>query len=145
MATIMRKMNIISRCEALYRSEKLSEHLPGVYHSYILAIYKNPGFSQERLAKHLCINKSSVTRHLSYLEANGYVKRIPSEEDKREMLVYPTEKMLKLHPEVVKITKKWNSLLADGISEEELKIFHSILDKMLDKSIEIAYSGGGTD
>ena len=50
MSTIMRKMNIISRCETIYRAQRLPE-LPGIYHSYALTICKNPGFSQERLAK----------------------------------------------------------------------------------------------
>jgi len=71
MAAIMRKLNMISRCEAIYRTEKSSLGIPGIYHSYILCICKNPGENQESLAKMLCINKSSVTRHLTYLENTG--------------------------------------------------------------------------
>lgn len=142
MASVMRKMNIISRCEAIYRTEKTDGRLQGVYHSYILTICRNPGLSQERLAKHMCINKSSVTRHLAYLEKNGYVERRPSEKDKREMLVYPTDKMLGAHSEVKAITQEWNGLLAEGVTEEELEIFHKILDRMLDKSVELVYSEG---
>lgn len=145
MATIMRKMNIISRCEAIYRTQKSSEQLQGVYHSYVFAICRNPGLSQDKLAKYLCINKSSVTRHLAHLERDEYVKRVTSEEDKREILVYPTQKMLDILPEVAKITTEWNALVAQGITEEELTLFHSILDKMLDKSIEIVYSGELTE
>lgn len=141
MATIMRKMNIISRCEAIYRTQQSSEQLPGVYHSYVFAICKNPGLSQDKLAKHLCINKSSVTRHLAWLEKEGYVERVTSEEDKRELLVSPTQKMLDILPEVVKITQEWNSLVAEGITTEELDLFHRILDKMLEKSTEIIYTG----
>lgn len=143
MATIMRRMNVISRCETLYRTQNLKEELPGIYHSYILAICHNPGMSQEKIAKHLCINKSNVTRHLAYLEKNEYIKRIVSKEDKRELLVYPSSKMLELHPEVVRITREWNTLLADGITEEELSAFHGVLDKMLEKSMKIIYSGEG--
>ncbi len=137
MATIMRKMNIISRCEALYRSKKSSEGLQGIYHSYVLCITKNPGMSQEKIAKHLCINKSNVTRHLEYLEKNGYVERRVSPNDKRELLVYPTDKMLAIHSEVISITKEWNSLLAEGFSAEEMEIFHKILDRMLEKSVSL--------
>ncbi len=141
MATIMRKMNIISRCEAIYRTQQSSEQLPGVYHSYVFAICRNPGLSQDKLVKHLCINKSSVTRHLAWLEKNGYVERVTSEEDKRELLVSPTQKMLDILPEVAKITQEWNSLVAEGITAEELDLFHRILDKMLEKSTEIIYTG----
>ncbi len=139
MATIMRKMNIISRCEADYRTKRSREKLPGIFHSYTLAICKNPGLTQEKLARHLCINKSSVTRHLSWLEQNGYVTRQTSDRDKRELLVYPTEKMHNLLPEVVSITKEWNAALAADFSEEELSLFHRILDCMLDRSVKIVY------
>ena len=142
MATIMRKMNIISRCEAIYRTEQSTLQLPGIYHSYVLAVCRNPGMTQDALAKHLCCGKSNVTRHLAFLEANGLAERRVCERDKREMLVYPTEKMLALLPEVRAITRDWNSRLAEGIPEEELEIFHKVLDQMLDRSRRIVYGEG---
>ena len=137
MATIMRKMNIISRCEANYRTEKSTVGLAGIYHSYVLAICKNPGLPQEKLVQYLCINKSNVTRHLAHLELEGYVERRTSNSDRRETLVFPTAKMLQILPEVKAITMDWNSFLAEGINEDELKLFHEILDKMLNKAIAL--------
>lgn len=137
MATIMRKMNIISRCEANYRTKRSSVGLPGIYHSYVLAICNNPGLPQEKLARHLCINKSNVTRHLAHLELEGYVERRASDSDKRETMVFPTQKMFDILGEVIEITKDWNSRLAEGIDDSDLKLFHEILDKMLEKAIEI--------
>ncbi len=134
MATIMRKMNVISRCESMYRSEKSSEKLPGIYHSYVFAICKNSGITQDALGKYLCKNKSSVTRHLNFLEDNGYIERKNSESDKREQLVFPTEKMLDILSEVTDITMEWNKMIAEDISEKELEIFHNVLDKMHAKS-----------
>ena len=139
MATIMRKMNIISRCESIYRTQQLAEELPGIFHSYILCICRNPGMSQDKLAKHLCLNKSNVTRHLSKLEQKGYIERRVCTEDKRELLVYPTQQMLDLHPQVVGITKEWNACVAENVTEEELEVFHRVLDKMLEKSKAIVY------
>ena len=139
MAAIMRKMNIISRCESIYRTQQLEEELPGIFHSYVLAICRKPGMSQDKLARHLCINKSNVTRHLAKLEQKGYIQRRVSEEDKRELLVYPTQRMLDLHPDVVRITKEWNALVSEDVTEEELKVFHRVLDKMLEKSKAIVY------
>ena len=75
MSTIMRKMNVISRCEAIYRGQQLPGELPGIYHSYILTISRSPGMTQDWLARYLCVNKSSVTRHLSHLEKEGYIER----------------------------------------------------------------------
>lgn len=139
MATIMRKMNVISRCESIYRAENSSLGLPGIFHSYFFAICNNPGITQEGLGKHLCKNKSSVTRHLTHLEKDGYIERKTCEKDRREILVYPTDKMLSLMPEIKKITLEWNKKIAEDITKEELETFHRVLDKMLGKSREIIY------
>ncbi len=139
MSTIMRKMTIISRCERMYRSQQMSEEIPGFYHSYVLAICRNPGMRQETLARHLCFNKSSVTRHLVKLEKDGLVERIVSKKDKRELLVYPTDKMLKMRDEVVKITGEWNNLISEAVSEEEKNVFYEILEKISARSQEIVY------
>ena len=139
MGTFMRKMNVVSRCESIYRMEKLDEDLTGIYHSYILVICRKPGMTQDWLAKYLCVNKSSVTRHLAILEKKGYIERQVCKEDKREQLVYPTRKMLDIRARVSEITKEWNALISEGITEEEMEVFNNILQKMTDRSIEIIY------
>lgn len=142
MATFMRKLNIISRCTGAYRMQNSSVQLPGVYHSYVFAICKNPGMSQDKIAKHLCSTKSSVTRHLAYLEQNGYVERKPSDTDKREMLVYPTQKMLDIHAEVVCISQKWNTLLSENIPDEKMEVFSEVLEMIYQKATTLYENGG---
>ena len=145
MAMFMRKLNIIARCAGMYRTQNSSVQLPGIYHSYVFAICKNPGMSQDKIAKHLCMTKSSVTRHLAYLEQNGYIERKPSEADKREMLVYPTGKMTGIPAEVVQIAKKWTALLSEGIEKEEMATFLNVLDKIQIRATEITESGGARE
>ena len=138
MSAIMRSMNIIARCAAIYRTQQIElDGLMGVHHSYILVIVNHPGLSQDRLAKHLCLNKSNVTRHLAGLEKLGYVERRASEADKREMLVYPTQKMLDIYPEVLRVTREWNALVSEGFTEEELECFGRLIEKMLDRSLDL--------
>lgn len=138
MATIIRKMSTISRCINIYRSEKSPEDLPGIYHGYVFAIYNNPGMPQEWLAKHMFFNKSTVARHLAQLEKAGYIERCISPKDKRELLVYPTEKMNNIYLRIKKITQSWNEIISEEISPEELEAFNNTLDKILKKSIEIS-------
>lgn len=141
MSTIMRKANILSRCESIYRTDRLKEScLCGFHHSYILAICHNPGLSQEQLARHVCFNKSNVTRHLAQLEDQGYVERHPSESDRRVTLVYPTEKMKALLPEVRKIVEDWNAYLVEGLSPEEVEQFQSTLLKITLRAMEYVNS-----
>ena len=135
MATIMRRMNIISRAEGIYRTDRLQEEeLAACHHSYILVLGRRPGISQEELAREICVNKSNVTRNLAYLESKGYVERRPSTQDRRVMLVYPTEKMQAVLPKVRQIVLDWNDYLSAGFSGEELAVFASVLDRMVERA-----------
>ncbi len=136
----MRKTNIISRCESIYRQDKLKKDgLTACHQSYILSICHHPGMTQDQLAKHICINKSGVTRHLAFLEKKGYVERRPDENDKRAICVYPTQKMLDIYPEVKNIAERWNAYLTEDISPEEFQCFFSVLDKIAERAQKYLY------
>lgn len=88
MESLMKYINVIGRCAAQYRSEQLEQYgLNSRQHPYILHICRNPGISQEKLARAIYVNKSSVTRQLASLEQNGFIERTISSTDKRAMLV----------------------------------------------------------
>ena len=141
MAMFMRKLNHIARCALEFRTEHSISGLPGIYHSYVFAVCHKPGMSQEALGKDLCMNKSSVTRHLAWLEQNGYVERKPSAHDRREMLVFPTEKMLDIRDEVGQIAKDWSAELSRDIPETEMTVFMEVLEKIYQKAKQLG--GGG--
>lgn len=135
MPALMRRINIISRCCGLYRTERLqNDELTATHHNFILAICKNPEMSQEQIARHLCLNKSTVTRALNQLEANGYVTRKPSESDRRVTLVSPTEKAQAVFPEVRRITREWNERLVEDIPADKLEVFFEVLSQMEERA-----------
>lgn len=131
MAKFMKMMNNISRSQAVYRHSKISaDDLSSAHYAFALAICREPGRSQEELAQELCLNKSTVARHINCLESKGYISRTPLSNDKRQFSVYPTEKMLSVLPEIKKVSIEWVELISDGISEDELEIFNSVLERM---------------
>ena len=131
MPSIMRNLQVISRCFSAFRVEKLSDQeLNASHQSYIYAISLHPGMTQDQLARHLCLNKSTVARGLAHLESAGYVERRPSETDKRVFLLYPTTKMLDTLPEVRGITREWNSFITEELTEEEITAFSATLEKL---------------
>lgn len=139
MASTMRYINIISRCGAMYRTERLANTELGACHfPYILTLARNPGITQDTLAKMVYINKSNVTRALLYLEQHGFVERKQSETDRRVLLVYPTQKAMDILPEIRSILKDWNQYITEDISEEELSAFNSVLEKIAKKSARYA-------
>lgn len=138
MSKFMKMLNNISRSQAIYRQSKISAvDLQSGHYAFALSICSEPGRSQEELAQKLCINKSTVTRNLNYLEEKGYIERKPLLHDKRQFSVFPTEKMLSILPEIKKASADWMDLLSEGIPQEELAIFNGVLGKMEEKAREI--------
>lgn len=135
MSRFMKMLNNISRSQAIYRHSRVSaEDLQTSHYAFVLSICREPGRSQEELAKELCINKSTVARNLNYLEEKGYISRNALTNDKRQFAVYPTKKMLGFLPEIRQASAEWMALLSEGIPENELEIFDSVLNRMQSKA-----------
>ena len=134
----MKMLNNISRSQAVYRHNKISAaDMQAGQYAFALAICREPGRSQEEIARELCLNKSTVARNLNSLEENGYITRTPLPNDKRQFSVYPTDKMLSLLPEIKQVSLEWMALLSEGIPQEELDIFDSVLERMQARAREI--------
>lgn len=135
MLSFMKMLNNISRSQSVYRHSRISaSDLNSGHYSFILAICREPGRSQEELARELCLNKSTVARALTSLETNGYILRTPLPNDKRQFSVHPTEKMLGVLPEVRKASVEWRDLLSEEISESDMQIFYSVLERMEERA-----------
>jgi len=138
MSRFMKMLNNICRSQAIYRHSRVSaEDLQSSHYAFILAICREPGRSQEDLARELCVNKSTVARNINYLEEKGYVTRNPLPQDKRQFSVFPTEKALCVLPEIKAASAQWMQLLSQGISQTELDTFDSVLMRMQEKAREI--------
>ena len=141
MSKFMKMLNNVSRSQAIYRRSRIyaADLQPGHY-SFVLAICHSPGSSQEDIARELCINKSTVARNLNTLEEKGYILRAPLPSDKRQFSVIPTQKMLDVLPEIENASVDWMQLLSDGIPQDELDVFNSVLERMQEKAREIIKS-----
>ena len=144
MPKIMRMLNIISRCQSLYRNEKMpNSEIKACHHSFIFAICNHPGMSQDQISQSICLNKSTVARTLNNLEENGYIIRRVSESDKRATLVYPSEKMLEIFPRIKEISEEWNNKISLNISPGEMDIFMSVLSRISTQAKVIVGNGEG--
>lgn len=131
MPTLMHHITDIARCAAQFRTEELAPlGLKACHASYIAAICKAPGITQDHLARTLFINKSNVARQLVILEESGFVERRPCPEDKRAMQVYPTEKAKESLPQIIDIFRSWEDFVAQDLSPEERRQLAAMLGKM---------------
>jgi DNA-binding MarR family transcriptional regulator len=132
MAGFMKNIMLVSQSGALYREEMLKdEGIAGHQAKYLLAIYDEEGISQDKLARNLFVNKSNVARQLSALESAGYVHRVQSEEDKRVLCVYLTDKGREVCPKIREINAQWRGVVLDGFSEDERDIFSALVERMV--------------
>ena len=142
MAGLMAKINLIARCAGMYRDEKFSGlDLGSGQQIYLFAVCREPGISQEQIARQICVNKSNVTRSLSQLEAAGYVVRRQSESDKRITRVYPTERALEILPTVRTICRDWSRSITVDLSDEERRLLDELLERMVVRARSYADNG----
>lgn len=120
MERIMKYINRVYRASIIDRAEAFEdEDLFGTQLSYILQVVRNPGLSQDALARCLFVNKSSVTRQIKSLEKTGYVRREVDETDRRAKKIYPTDRALAVYPEIMAYLEEWNDELTGDLSPEE--------------------------
>lgn len=142
MAHIVRDLTYIARCGSHYRNEKLEPlGLTGRQAGSILVICNSPGISQEQLGKRVVLNKSNITRQLTYLEEQGYVNRITSPTDKRVLQLYPTQKALDILPRIRQVYLDWRQYLLKDISQEDQALLESLLERIKEKAY--AWMDGG--
>jgi len=145
MAHILGDLTYISRCGAQYRNEKLEPlGLTGRQGSTLFVVCHNPGISQEQLGKKVVLNKSNITRQLTFLEDNGYVVRSVSPTDKRVLQVFPTEKALEVLPEIRQVYRDWRELLLQDMTEQEQQQMESLLARIKERA-GIWLNGGASD
>ncbi|EET62898.1 transcriptional regulator, MarR family [Marvinbryantia formatexigens DSM 14469] len=105
------------------------------YGNYVtmLFLYENPGITQARLAELNHKDRNVIVQTIDKLEEKNYVKRVRAKHDRRAYTLYLTEQ----GEEVIR--KYWNVVtdaeknLSADISEEELTVFRSVIEKMCEE------------
>ena len=140
MAQFMKNTGQIWRCGNLYRTSRYESLGLGSYQdSYILNVCAHPGITQEGLSRLIYIHKSNVARQLGSLEEKGVIRRETDPSDKRNMLVYPTEKAYAVLDEIKRVNAEWDRIMLEGFSEEEreeVERFSALLAERAKKIIE---------
>ena len=137
MHDIIRDITEIARVGTQYKIDNLAPYgLKACHASYLMEICATPGISQDKLAQRICINKSNVARQAAALEEEGYIRRTPSQTDKRVMELYPTDKTLAVLPEIEQILKNWDAALMEGLTPEEVELAGKVLLRMKNKAAQ---------
>ena len=131
MPQIMKDITEITRISVQYRTDAFAPMgLKACHGSYLQEICSRPGISQEQLAERICINKSNVARQAAALEEGGFIERRPCDTDRRIMRLFPTDKTLRLLPEINRIMDAWQEQLTQDLSRDEQALLEIMLLKM---------------
>lgn len=129
--SIGRWISILYRYSHVYFGRKLKKYDIGRGQvTFLVALYKKDGVSQEDLSLYLSIDKGTTAKALKKLEDNGYVMRKTCDMDKRANKVYLTEKAWDIKPVVSKVLKEWTNALTKGFKEEEKAAALNMLERM---------------
>ena len=131
----MKSVSETFRCANLYRLDQLEGFgITGSQYTYILNICRNPGISQEQLSKLIYIHKSNVARQVCQLADKGLIERKTDENDKRSLLLYPTQKAKELYPKITSVLAEWNRLLLEDLTEQDARNLAELMERIAGKA-----------
>ena len=95
-------------------------------------LYDNKGMDifQKNFENKFSIRPSTASNILKTMEQKGLIKRVSVESDARLKKIVLTEKAIEIHKKVVKEIENREIRLKSGISEEELQVFFSVMQKL---------------
>jgi MarR family transcriptional regulator for hemolysin len=96
-------------------------------------IVTKQGCNQKELAESSEKDRSAITRILNILETNKLVRRESSPHDRREFLLYATEKGFRVYGKAVKVLNHETGAVESYFSKTELKQFNILLKKLISK------------
>ncbi|MCB9498858.1 MAG: MarR family transcriptional regulator [Bacillales bacterium] len=106
-------------------------HITRVQWIAIYYISQNEGISQNYLSELMSVKEASIALLLVRMEKEGFVLRKTSEKDKRINKIYLTKKGRILSEKAQPVFDEFKKDVTDGISEEELSSYKSVLYKMV--------------
>lgn len=115
-----------------YRTALGTEELTMMQSWIIRFLYKNEEkeIFQRDIEARFSIARSTATGVLQLMEKKGFIRRIPVERDARLKKLELTDKGIQREESTIQNINKMESMLREGISEEDLEVFFRVIRKM---------------
>ncbi len=107
------------------------EDLAGARGRVIFALWNEDNIPIKKLVEKTSLDKATLTGIIDRLERDGYVKRIPSPDDKRATLISRTGKDEIFKSKIPTVSAQQNKLFYKGFSASEIKDFENYLKRIL--------------
>lgn len=131
MTDILRDIGIIARAlDSISNIEFKAINLSKGQFVYLVRICENPGIIQEQLVEMLKIDRATASRAIKNMEQNGIITKRTDKENKKNKLLYATEKGQELYSFIIRENEHSNSVALEGLTETEITTLVVLLNKV---------------
>ena len=114
--SIGRLISILHRQSQIYINKALKEFsITSAEYSFILALYRKEGQTQEELSRYVAIDKAATARAIQTLQEKGYVTKVQDERDRRCNHIHLTPLANKNREEIIRRIKAWSTYITEGM------------------------------
>lgn len=120
----------IRGCFSFLATSSLSSELSQTEHRVVGYICHHPGCISTDLVEEFNCVRSTVSQMVNSVAKKGYIELKTSKEDKRKVLLFPTDLALKQEEEAKRLFDRFDKLVENGIDEGEKEAFLSVCAKI---------------
>lgn len=126
------RISIIFRYSHTFFERRLKKYGLGFSEQWVLMyLSAHSNVNQEAITKSFMIDKGSIAKTVSKLEAKGLIERIVNPENKRENIISLSVEGKKILGAMRAVLEEWNSSVYEDISEEEIEVAQRVMEKMV--------------
>ncbi|HEL8270510.1 TPA: MarR family transcriptional regulator, partial [Listeria monocytogenes] len=131
MKDILRDIGVIARAlDSISNIEFKELNLAKGQFIYLVRICENQGIIQEKLVDILKIDRTTASRAIKKLEKNGLIIKKQDKNNKKNKLLFPTEKGQQLYPLIIRENEYSNAVALKGFTEAEINMLADALKKV---------------
>jgi len=128
MAEILRGIGMIARAlDSIANIEFKEYDLTRGQYLYLIRICENPGIIQEKLAEMIKVDRTTASRAIKKLEANGFIEKRADAANRKIKRIFPTEKGKAISPNISRENEHSERVALQGLSEEEATVLSGML------------------
>ena len=131
MIDILRDIGVIARAlDSIANIEFKNHNLTRGQYLYLVRIKENAGIIPDNLSEMIKVDRTTASRAIQKLERNGLIEKRADSVNKKIKRLFTTLKGDELAEYIVKENLYSNKVALQGLSDEEIKIFSRILNKI---------------
>lgn len=93
-------------------------------------LWESDGMNQNEISQKTLKDKTTVTRFLNAMEEDGLIRRVVAESDRRNRLIFLTERGKRLKEKLIPIAKSLLGDVAIGLNKEQLAVTMEVLARI---------------